>query len=338
MIEKIKLIEDKAIRALDSIKNLKELELFKVEILGKKGELTSVMKSLMNVKAENRPLIGKLVNESKEKILEKLTSVESHLVTEFKRAKLKKERVDISLPGKKVETACEHILTQTMREIRDIFMGMGFEVVDGPEIESVYNNFDALNISKSHPSRSTQDTFYISEDSLLRTQTSGMQIRYMKEVEPPLRMISIGKVYRPDFDVTHTPMFHQIEGLMVGENVSFANLKSILRTFSEKLFSQANVRFRPHYFPFTEPSAEMDIECGICKGKGCRSCKHTGWLEILGCGMVHPNVLKEVGIDPNKYQGFAFGMGVERVAMLKNKISDLRLFFDNDIRFLKQFK
>jgi len=338
MIEKIKAIEEKALLSLDSIKNLQALEQFKVEILGKKGEFTSVMKNLKDVKAEDRPLIGKLVNDAKERILEKLSHIESHLMTEYKREKLQKERVDISLPGRKMEPGCEHILTQTMREIRDIFMGMGFEVVDGPEIESVYHNFDALNISKSHPSRSPQDTFYISEDTLLRTQTSGMQIRYMKDTAPPLRMISIGKVYRPDFDVTHTPMFHQIEGLMVGENVSFANLKSILQTFSEKLFSQANVRFRPHFFPFTEPSAEMDIECGICKGKGCRSCKYSGWLEILGCGMVHPNVLKEVGIDPSKYQGFAFGMGVERIAMLKNKISDLRLFFDNDIRFLKQFK
>lgn len=338
MKEKIKLIEEKAITALDSIKDLHELEQYKVEILGKKGEFTSVMKNLKDVNADDRPLIGKMVNDAKERIFAKFEHIEKNLLTEYKREKLQKDKVDISLPGKKIDSGCEHILTQTMREIRNIFMGMGFEVVDGPEIESVYHNFDALNISKSHPSRSPQDTFYISEHTLLRTQTSGMQIRYMKEVTPPLRMISIGKVYRPDFDVTHTPMFHQIEGLMVGESVSFANLKSILKIFSEKMFSQANVRFRPHFFPFTEPSAEMDIECGICKGKGCRSCKYSGWLEILGCGMVHPNVLKEVGIDPMKYQGFAFGMGVERIAMLKNKISDLRLFFDNDIRFLKQFK
>jgi len=250
MIEKIKLIEEKALILLDSIKSLQELEQYKVDILGKKGEFTSVMKNLKDVKPEERPLIGKLVNDAKDRILTKLNHIETLLQTEFKREKLQNERVDISLPGKKVEAACEHILTQTMREIRDIFMGMGFEVVDGPEIESVYHNFDALNISKSHPSRSPQDTFYITNDTLLRTQTSGMQIRYMKEVKPPLRMISIGKVYRPDFDVTHTPMFHQIEGLMVGENVSFANLKSILQTFSEKMFSQANVRFRPHFFFF----------------------------------------------------------------------------------------
>ena len=248
-------------------------------------------------------------------------------------------KLHVTLPGRKANVGSLHPLTKTVMEIKDIVSSMGFDIVDGPEVEYVKYNFDALNIPKTHPSREITDTFYIKENEVvLRTQTSGMQIRYMEDRKPPFRMISIGKVYRPDYDVSHTPMFHQMEGLMVGENVSFANFKAILENIVKKIFGEdRRVRFRPHFFPFTEPSAEMDVECGVCKGEGCRVCKGTGWLEILGSGMVNSKVLSGVGIDPQKYQGFAFGLGLERITMLKYGIDDLRAFFENDERFLDQF-
>ena len=242
------------------------------------------------------------------------------------------------MPGKKQNHGSLHPITKTVLEIKSIVSEMGFDISDGPEVELVKYNFDALNIPKTHPSREKTDTFYITDEVVLRTQTSPMQIRYMLEHKPPFRMISLGKVYRPDYDVSHTPMFHQVEGLMVGEDVSFANFKAMLELIVKRIFGQERkVRFRPHFFPFTEPSAEMDVECGVCKGKGCRVCKNSGWLEILGSGMVNPKVLEAGGIDPKKYQGFAFGIGLERVTMLKYGIDDLRAFFENDIRFLEQF-
>jgi phenylalanyl-tRNA synthetase alpha chain len=254
-----------------------------------------------------------------------------------KEIRLKSETIDISLPGREVGTGRLHPITETMDFLKEIFIEMGFDVAAGPELETTFNNFDALNIPETHPSRDLQDTFYIDNNTVLRTHTSPVQIRYMQNKKAPFRMVCPGKVYRSDYDVSHTPMFHQMEGLMVGENISFANLKAILTEFVNKVFGETKVRFRPHFFPFTEPSAEMDVECVICKGKGCRLCKNTGWLEIMGCGMVDPEVLKHVGYDSEEVSGFAFGMGIERIAMLRHGIDDLRAFYDNDMRFLKQF-
>ncbi|MGL5542306.1 MAG: phenylalanine--tRNA ligase subunit alpha, partial [Fusobacteriaceae bacterium] len=251
---------------------------------------------------------------------------------------LKEETIDISLPGRGIEVGRDHPITETSAYLKDIFMHMGFDVAEGPEIEKVEYNFDALNIPEAHPSRDWQDTFYIKENEVLRTHTSPVQVRYMMNNKPPFRMICPGKVYRSDYDISHTPMFHQLEGLMVGEDISFANLKAILTQFVRKVFGETEVRFRPHFFPFTEPSAEMDVQCVICKGEGCRLCKNSGWLEIMGCGMVDPEVLKAVGYDTDKYTGFAFGMGLERITMLRHGIDDLRAFFENDVRFLRQFR
>ena len=279
-----------------------------------------------------------MVNETREFISQILDEKNNQLKEKEKRARLEQEILDITLPGEEVELGTTHPITETMNFMKDIFIEMGFDVADGPEIEKVEYNFDALNIPETHPSRDITDTFYISDNVVLRTQTSPVQVRYMLEHKPPFRMICPGKVYRPDYDISHTPMFHQMEGLMIGENISFANLKGILTHFVKKVFGETEVRFRPHFFPFTEPSAEMDVQCAVCKGKGCRVCKDSGWLEIMGCGMVDPEVLKAVGYDPNEVSGFAFGVGIERVTMLRHGIDDLRAFFENDIRFLKQFK
>lgn len=338
MKQKIKELKEKAEEAISSLSELKELEDLKVKFLGKKGELTEILKGMKNLSNEERPEIGKIVNDLRDNITLKVENKFKDLKEKFINERIKKESIDITLPGKKDTVGRIHPVTETTRVIQDIFVNMGFDVADGPEVEYAYNNFDALNIPEDHPSRDLTDTFFFNENVLLRTHTSPVQIRYMKEKKPPFRMVCPGKVYRSDYDVSHTPMFDQIEGLMIGEDVSFANLKGILTEFVQKVFGDRSVRFRPHFFPFTEPSAEMDVECGICKGKGCRLCKGTGWLEIMGCGMVDPNVLKEVGIDSEKYQGFAFGMGIERIAMLRHGISDLRAFFENDMRFLRQFK
>ena len=276
--------------------------------------------------------------KQKNLIKDRIDEAALNIKENIKKERIKKESIDISLPGKKQNHGSLHPITKTVLEIKSIVSEMGFDISDGPEVELVKYNFDALNIPKTHPSREKTDTFYITDEVVLRTQTSPMQIRYMLEHKPPFRMISLGKVYRPDYDVSHTPMFHQVEGLMVGEDVSFANFKAMLELIVKRIFGQERkVRFRPHFFPFTEPSAEMDVECGVCKGKGCRVCKNSGWLEILGSGMVNPKVLEAGGIDPKKYQGFAFGIGLERVTMLKYGIDDLRAFFENDIRFLEQF-
>ena len=338
MLEKLSRLREDVLEKLNNVGNLDELNDLKVKILGKKGEFTAIMKRMAEIAAEKRAEFGKVTNELKTVLQDSFDEKLNTLKEMAKQERLKNETIDITLPGRKANEGSLHPLTKTVAEIKEIVSDMGFDIVDGPEIEYVKYNFDALNIPKTHPSREVSDTFYIQDDVVLRTQTSGMQIRYMLDRKPPFRMVSIGKVYRPDYDVSHTPMFHQMEGLMIGEDVSFANFKAILENVVKKIFGkERNVRFRPHFFPFTEPSAEMDVECGVCKGEGCRVCKGTGWLEILGSGMVNPKVLSGVGIDPQKYQGFAFGLGLERITMLKYGIDDLRAFFENDERFLDQF-
>lgn len=338
MKEKVAQLKEQAQSSIESAASLQELEEIRVSLLGKKGELTEISKGMKTLSPEERPVIGQLVNETREFISQILDEKNNQLKEKEKRARLEQEILDITLPREEVELGTTHPITETMNFMKDIFIEMGFDVADGPEIEKVEYNFDALNIPETHPSRDITDTFYISDNVVLRTQTSPVQVRYMLEHKPPFRMICPGKVYRPDYDVSHTPMFHQMEGLMIGENISFANLKGILTHFVKKVFGETEVRFRPHFFPFTEPSAEMDVQCAVCKGKGCRVCKDSGWLEIMGCGMVDPEVLKAVGYDPNEVSGFAFGVGIERVTMLRHGIDDLRAFFENDIRFLKQFK
>ena len=338
MLEKLSRLREDVLEKLNNVGNLDELNDLKVKVLGKKGEFTAIMKGMAEIAAEKRAEFGKVTNELKVVLQDRFDEKFNTLKEMAKQGRLKNETIDITLPGRKANEGSLHPLTKTVAEIKEIVSDMGFDIVDGPEIEYVKYNFDALNIPKTHPSREVSDTFYIQDDVVLRTQTSGMQIRYMLDRKPPFRMVSIGKVYRPDYDVSHTPMFHQMEGLMIGEDVSFANFKAILENVVKKIFGkERNVRFRPHFFPFTEPSAEMDVECGVCKGEGCRVCKGTGWLEILGSGMVNPKVLSGVGIDPQKYQGFAFGLGLERITMLKYGIDDLRAFYDNDVRFLDQF-
>ena len=338
MLVELSRLKEEVLETLNNVGNLEELNDLKVKILGKKGEFTTIMKGMADIAAEKRAEFGKVTNELKTVLQDKFDEKLNTLKEKAKQERLKNETIDITLPGRKADEGSLHPLTKTVAEIKEIVSDMGFDIVDGPEIEYTKYNFDALNIPETHPSRELSDTFYIQNDVLLRTQTSGMQIRYMLDRKPPFRMVSIGKVYRPDYDVSHTPMFHQMEGLMIGEDVSFSNFKAILENIVKKIFGkERNVRFRPHFFPFTEPSAEMDVECGVCKGTGCRVCKGTGWLEILGSGMVNPKVLQGVGIDPQKYQGFAFGLGLERITMLKYGIDDLRAFFENDVRFLDQF-
>ena len=293
---------------------------------------------MKDLAADERPKMGQVINEVKEKITSFLDEKNKELKEKELNEKLEKEIIDISLPGTKYNFGTQHPINETTELIKNIFSKMGFDIVDGPEIETVEYNFDALNIPKTHPSRDLTDTFYINDSIILRTQTSPVQIRYMLEHGAPLRMICPGKVYRPDYDISHTPMFHQMEGLVIGKDISFADLKGILTHFLKEVFGDRKVRFRPHFFPFTEPSAEMDVECMICNGDGCRLCKESGWIEIMGCGMVDPEVLKYVGLNPDEVNGFAFGVGIERVTMLRYGIGDLRAFFENDMRFLKQFK
>ena len=317
-------------RALDSVR---------VEYLGKKGKITAYLKQLGNVSVEDRPVIGKSVNLSKQEVTDLVEQRGKALAEAAMEAALKAEAVDVTLPGRHSEVGGLHPVTRTLQRIEHYFRNIGFDVAEGPEIEDSHHNFTALNIPESHPARAMHDTFYFDADKLLRTHTSPVQVRVMEESQPPLRLIAPGRVYRCDSDLTHTPMFHQVEGLMVDENISFTDLKGVLSDFLQAFFEKPlKVRFRPSYFPFTEPSAEADIECVICGGEGCRVCSHTGWIEILGCGMVHPNVFEHVNIDSEKYLGFAFGLGVERMAMLRYGVNDLRLFFDNDLRFLSQFK
>ncbi len=315
-----------------------ELEVVRVEYLGKKGKITAYLKELGNVSVEQRPVIGKSVNLAKQEVAG-LIDVRGKLLAESAmNAALEAEKIDVTLPGRGEETGGLHPVTRTLQRIEQYFQQIGFQVAEGPEIEDSTHNFTALNIPEHHPARAMHDTFYFNAETLLRTHTSPVQVRVMENEEPPLRIIAPGRVYRCDSDLTHTPMFHQVEGLMVDENVSFTDLKGILSDFLQAFFEKdLNVRFRPSYFPFTEPSAEADIECVMCNGEGCRVCSHTGWLEVLGCGMVHPSVFEHVNIDSEKYLGLAFGMGVERLAMLRYGVNDLRLFFENDLRFLRQF-
>ena len=321
---------------LESASDPKQLEQIRIDFLGKKGKLPGLMKELRNVSPEEKPQIGKDINLLKQHVENKINSKGACLGT--KSSKKSDETFDTTLPGRKELTGTLHPITQVMEEITSIFFGLGFQVEEGPEIETDYYNFEALNIPKDHPARDMQDTFYIEDETVLRTHTSPVQIHTMENREPPLRIIAPGKVYRCDSDVSHTPMFHQIEGLMVDEGVSFSHLKGIMNIFLQEVFGKdTKIRFRPSFFPFTCPSAEVDIQCVMCSGKGCRVCSQTGWLEILGAGMVDPAVFKSVGYDSEKWTGFAFGLGIERIAMLKFGINDIRLFFENDLRFLKQF-
>ncbi len=339
MKEQLENIRKAALNALNELNIQQDLENLRVKVLGKKGELTAILKQMGTLSAEERPVIGQLANEVRTTIEKAIEEKQAELKAKETERKLQEEKIDVTLPGKRHILGYKHPLSIVLDEIKEIFIGMGFNIVDGPEIEYDYYNFEALNIPKNHPARDTQDTFYITENILLRTQTSPVQVRVMEKQKPPIRIISPGRVYRSDaIDATHSPLFHQIEGLVVDEGITFADLKGTLETFIKRLYGENSViRFRPHHFPFTEPSAEVDVQCFSCKGEGCRLCKGEGWIEILGCGMVHPKVLSNCGIDPEKYSGFALGLGLERVAMRRYNIDDLRLFYENDVRFLSQF-
>ena len=338
MADALDKLVSKANQAIQGAQDLKALDELRVAYLGKKGEITQKMQSLGKLAPEERKEAGKQINGAKQAIQSAIEARKTALQTAELDAKLAAEAIDVTLPGRGQETGGLHPVTMTLQRIEKMFAQLGFEIAEGPEIEDDYHNFEALNIPESHPARAMHDTFYFDERTVLRTHTSPVQIRVMKDKAPPLRVIAPGRVYRCDSDLTHTPMFHQVEGFLVDEDVSFAQLKGILDEFLRNFFERdLAVRFRPSYFPFTEPSAETDIQCVMCNGAGCRVCSHTGWLEVLGCGMVHPNVFKHVGIDSEKYTGYAFGMGVERLAMLRYGVNDLRLFFENDLRFLQQF-
>jgi len=339
MKEKLEQIRAEALKQIEESEALEKLNEVRVNFLGKKGALTAVLKSLKEVAPEERPKVGQLVNDTRaeiEGVLEAATKKMERMVRE---KKMEAERIDVTLPAARRNMGHRHPNTIVLEEVERIFIGMGYEVVEGPEIEKDYYNFEALNIPADHPAKDEQDTFYISGDFLLRTQTSGCQVHEMEKGRLPIRIIAPGRVFRADeVDATHSPSFHQIEGLLVDKNITFADLKGTLLQFAKELFGEdTKVKFRPHHFPFTEPSAEMDVSCFKCGGKGCRFCKGEGWIEILGCGMVHPKVLKMSGIDPEQYSGFAFGVGLERITLLKYEIDDMRLLYENDARFLKQF-
>ena len=311
----------------------------RVAVLGKKGELTSILKGMKDVPEEERPKVGALVNDARKAIEDALAEKKKALDELELSRRLSKEKIDVTLPAKRLRKGHPHPDTLALSEIKRIFTGMGYEVVEGPDIELDYYNFEALNIPKGHPAKDEQDTFYINKDILLRTQTSGVQVRQMEKKKPPIRMIAPGRVFRADeVDATHSPVFHQVEGMVIDKGIRFSDLKGTLEDFAKKLFGEeTRVKFRPHHFPFTEPSAEMDVSCFKCGGKGCRFCKGEGWIEILGCGMMHPKVLSMSGVDPDEYSGFAFGLGLERIALLKYEIDDMRLLYENDMRFLSQF-
>ncbi len=327
-----------ALADMEAAGDLAALDEVRVRLLGKKGLLTEQLKGLGALAASERPAVGQLINEAKTAIQTALEAHRSRLEKAAIELELAKGAIDVTLPGRGQEPGSLHPVTRTRLRIESIFSQAGFQVASGPEVEDDFHNFEALNIPKNHPARAMHDTFYFPDGRLLRTHTSPVQIRTMLAQRPPLAVIAPGRVYRIDSDMTHTPMFHQAEGMVIGENVSFANLKAMLHGFVERFFERPlGMRLRPSYFPFTEPSAEADIECVFCDGKGCRVCKHTGWLEILGCGMIHPNVLDAAGIDSEQWQGYAFGMGIDRLAMLRYGVDDLRLFFENDLQFLRQF-
>lgn len=339
MKERLKVIVDDALDKVQESNKLNELNDIRIAFLGKKGELTNVLKSMKEVDPKDRPAVGQLVNKARASIEEQLEKKRNILEKRLRQEQMEKETIDVTLPAKKPIVGHRHPNSIALDEVERIFVGMGYEVVEGPEIEYDYYNFEALNIPAHHPAKDEQDTFYVTGDILLRTQTSPVQVRVMEKGKLPIRMIAPGRVFRSDqVDGTHSPCFHQIEGLVIDKNITFADLKGTLDEFAKQLFGEeTKVKFRPHHFPFTEPSAEVDVTCFKCGGKGCRFCQQTGWIEILGCGMVHPKVLKMSGIDPDEYSGFAFGVGLERIALLKYEIDDMRLLFENDIRFLSQF-
>ena len=339
MKQELEEIRQKAEQELLKAKDRPTLEDLRIRYLGKKGELTAILKQMGGLSAEERPVIGQLANDVRSFIDRELTDRAAQLHDAETQLRLKRETLDVTLPGKQYSLGSKHPLSIELDEIKEIFIGMGFDIVSGPEVELDYYNFEALNIPKDHPARDTQDTFYINDRILLRTQTSPVQVRTMEKQKPPIRIISPGRVYRADaVDATHSPLFHQIEGLVVDKGITFANLKGTLETIIKRMYGEDSVvRFRPHHFPFTEPSAEVDVQCFHCHGEGCSLCKGEGWIELLGCGMVHPKVLSNCGIAPEEYSGFAFGMGLARLVMRKYKIDDLRLFYENDVRFLKQF-
>ncbi len=339
MRQQLESIKTNAQKEISEAASTQQLEGLRVKYLGKKGELTAVLRGMGSLSAEERPAIGQLANTVREAIEERLEKAGEELSKKETQEKLKSEYIDITMPGKVHKIGHRHPLTQVIDEIKDIFLGMGYEIAEGPEVEYSYYNFDALNIPEIHPSRDLQDTFYINDKVILRTQTSPVQIRVMENRKPPIKVICPGRVYRSDaVDATHSPVFHQIEGLVVDKGVTMGDLKGSLEIFCKAIFGKdTKIRLRPHHFPFTEPSAEVDVSCFVCSGKGCRVCKGEGWIEIVGAGMVHPKVLSNCGIDPEVYSGFAFGMGVERMAMARFDIDDMRLLWENDIRFLKQF-
>jgi phenylalanyl-tRNA synthetase alpha chain len=338
MLKELEELQRQAESDLSISKTEEEFLVVKTKYLGRKGSLTKLLRNLGNIKPEDRPLIGNRCNEIKNTLADKIEKALKAITNLKKDESLLHDRIDVTLPGRKVRYGKVHPITQVCQEICDILTGFGFTVVEGPEIELDYYNFEALNIPKNHPARDMQDTFYIEDNIVLRTHTSPVQIRVMEKQRPPVRILSPGRVYRPDSDISHTPMFHQIEGLLVDKGITFGDLKGVLTSFLKQMFGEGTaLRFRPSFFPFTEPSAEVDIKCVMCKGEGCRVCSQSGWLEILGSGMVDPEVFKNVNYDPEEVSGFAFGLGLERIAMLKYGISDIRLFFENNWRFLEQF-
>ena len=341
MKEQLELIKQNALAALDAAETPAALEELRVKLLGKKGELTAVLKMMGKLSPEERPIMGQMANAVRAEIEGKLEECKASIGAKVLEAKLAAEAIDVTIPGETVELGHQHPMNMVLQEIKEIFVGLGYQVVDGPEVELASYNFSRLNIEDGHPSRDRSDTFYFDDNDevLLRTQTSPMQIRFMENHKPPMCMLAPGRVFRKDeADATHSPMFHQIEGLVVAEDITMGNLKDALITIMRRIYGQdAQMRFRPHHFPFTEPSCEVDIQCHKCGGKGCPTCKGEGWIEVLGAGMVHPKVLRNCGVDPDEYSGFAFGFGLERMAMGQFKISDLRLIFENDIRFLEQF-
>lgn len=339
MQEKLLNLEEVALNEIKDTSSIEAVENLRVKYLGKKGEITSILKEMGKLSAEERPVIGQVANKVRESIEGSISSKKEELKTIEKQKQLEQEVIDVTMPAKPAVVGKKHPISQIIDEVSEIFMGMGFSIAEGPEVETVANNFDALNAPKDHPSRDMSDTFYINSELLLRTQTSPVQVRTMKSEELPIKIVSPGRCFRFDSpDATHSPMFHQIEGLVVGKDVTMAQLKGTLNMFVKKLFGEhTKTKFRPHNFPFTEPSAEVDVTCFKCEGSGCPMCKGEGWIEILGAGMVHPNVLRNCGIDPEIYSGFAFGMGVDRITMLKYEIDDIRVLFENDMRFLNQF-
>lgn len=339
MKEKLKSIRELAEQAMSASKDSRELDAIRVKYLGKKGEVTALMKNMRNLTPEERPAFGQMVNDLRAAIEAGLAENKARLDAIALEARLKSETIDVTMPGEDIAVGTKHPISTVLDEVKDIFIGMGFSIGEGPEVEKDWYNFEALNIPKDHPARDTQDTFYISDNVVLRTQTSPIQIRTMEHRKPPIRIIAPGRVFRSDaVDATHSPLFHQIEGLVVDKGIRMSDLKGILEMFAKKLYGEDTVvRFRPHHFPFTEPSAEMDMQCFQCHGAGCPLCKNEGWIEILGCGMVHPKVLEVCDIDPNEYSGYAFGIGLERIVMSRYKINDIRMFYENDVRFLHQF-